>query len=179
MIRLELPNIKFKQTYLDAVKEFIDNGSNNESTNHYFKRSLEQFDSEFEKFVQEEIDNHNNIQSEGWVQCSEFWIIDDNEKYCGRVSLRHKLNDFLKTFGGHIGADIIPSQRKKGYATLAVKLCLEEAIKIGLDKVLITCDEDNFRSAKVIEKNGGILQDKINQDNGTITRRYWISLEKK
>lgn len=50
---------------------------------------------------------------------------------------------------------------------------------LGLSRVLITCDDDNYGSARVIEKNGGVLQDKItNKIDGVdvITRRYWIEL---
>ena len=168
--------MKYKQTYLDTVKEFINLGSDNESTNHYLKRTLKQFDEEFEKFVQEEINNHNNIQSAGRVQCTEFWILDENDTYCGRISLRHRLNEFLTHYGGHIGYDIRPSKRGNNYATLALGLCLKEAKKIGLDEVLITCDDDNIASIKIIERNGGVFQNTIKQDSGIMTKRYTIKV---
>lgn len=176
MIRLELPHIKYKKTYLEAVKEFQEQGEENISTEHYLKHNINELRKSFNLLVQEKIDNHNNIQKEGWVQSTEFWIIDDNDEYCGRISLRHRLNEFLSKFGGHIGYDIRPSKRKKSYASIALGLCLKEAKKIGLDKILITCDDDHIASIKIIEKNKGILQDKVQQDSGIITRRYWISL---
>ena len=161
MIHLELPNIRYKKTYLETVKEFLELGSDNDSTNHYVRTSIEELDKSFDAFVQEKIDNHNNIQKEGWVQCTEFWIIDDNEEYCGRISLRHRLNDFLSRYAGNIGYDIRPSKRGKSYATIALGLCLNEAKKIGLDKVLLTCDDTNVASIKTIEKYHAVLQDKI------------------
>ena len=56
-----------------------------------------------------------------------------------------------------------------------LRLALPEAKKIGLEKVLITCDEDNIASAKVIEKNGGIFERYAVKD-GKKFRRYWIDL---
>ena len=123
------------------------------------------------------MDHHNGIVAQGLVPCTQFWIIDNNGEYCGRVSFRHALNEKLAHHGGHIGYDIIPSKRGKHYATIALGLCLKEAKKMGLEKVLLTCDDDNVASAKTIEKNGGVLQDKVPQDNGVITRRYWITLD--
>jgi predicted acetyltransferase len=177
MIRLELPNIKYKKTYLEAVREFQEIGSDNDSTDHYFRQNLEDLNNSFESFVKEKIDSHNGIVKEGWVPSTQFWIIEDNDEYCGRISLRHRLNEFLTRYAGNIGYDIRPSKRGKSYATIALGLCLKEAKKIGLEKVLLTCSDDNIASIKVIEKNGGVLQDKITKDSGELTRRYWINLE--
>jgi predicted acetyltransferase len=159
------------------VKEFIDSDSNNDSTEHYLKRTLEQWNDTFEDFVKEKMDHHKGIVAPGLVPCTQFWIIDDNGKYCGRVSFRHALNEKLAKHGGHIGYDVRPSMRGKNYATIALGLCLKEAKKMGLEKVLLTCDDDNIPSIKTIEKNNGVLQDKVPQDNGVLTRRYWIDLE--
>jgi predicted acetyltransferase len=173
MIRLEFPSTKYKSTYLRAVKEFLKKGSDNESTDHYLKHK--DLESHFDKFVQELTDHNNGHIKEGLVPSTEFWIIDENGKYCGRISLRHTLNEYLRNFGGHIGYDIIPSERGHNYATNALELCLKEAKKVGLNEVLVTCDDDNIPSIKTIEKNGGILQDKVKND-GVLTRRYHIRL---
>ena len=58
-------------------------------------------------------------------------------KIIGRSELRRKLNPELEARGGHIGADIRPSERKKGYGTLILTLTLEKARELGLKKVLI------------------------------------------
>ena len=60
-----------------------------------------------------------------------------------------------------------------------LELSLMEAKKIGLSKILITCDDDNVGSARVMEKNGFVLGDKIeNNFDGTpfVTRRYWKTI---
>jgi len=45
---------------------------------------------------------------------------------------------------------------------------------MGITDILITCDDDNIGSQKIIEANNGILQDTIDNERGVLTRRYWI-----
>lgn len=105
-----------------------------------------------------------------------YWLVDeDNDYFIGEISIRHRLTDDLKRYGGHIGYGIRFSEWNKGYGTLMLRLALEKAKELGLSDLLITCDDDNYGSAKVMEHNGFILQDKIqNTVNGKpiITRRY-------
>lgn len=54
-------------------------------------------------------------------------------------------------------------------------LALEEAKKLGLEKVLITCHDVNIGSCRVIEKNGGIFE-RYTEKDGEKMRRYWITL---
>lgn len=92
------------------------------------------------------------------VQASTYFAIDENEKIVGCIELRHSINENLATIGGHIGYSVCPSERRKGYATNMLKLVLEEARRLGLEKVLLTCDADNIASRKTIVKNGGVLE---------------------
>jgi predicted acetyltransferase len=94
----------------------------------------------------------------------------------GRVAIRHALNPRLEREGGHIGYVVVPEFRRRGYATrmlgLAVRLAHE---RLGIDPVLLTCDDDNLGSIKVIERNGGVLQDVVPADGRDARiRRYWI-----
>ena len=95
----------------------------------------------------------------------------------GRVSIRHALTPFLERVGGHIGYVVVPEYRRQGYATAILRQSLEIARqKLGLTRVLVTCDEDNIGSIRVIEKNGGVLENVVTQPNGlTSKRRYWIA----
>ena len=52
---------------------------------------------------------------------------------------------------GHIGYDIAPSFRGRGYGKQMLKFALIEAKKLGITKVLITANEDNYASRRVIE----------------------------
>lgn len=112
----------------------------------------------------------------GHVRSSTFWLVSGG-RIIGRSSLRHHLTTELEHEGGHIGYDIRPSERRKGYGTLILKLTLERAREIGLRRVFITCDADNVASAKVIEKNGGELHGQvISKRSGKIISQYWVEL---
>ena len=95
----------------------------------------------------------------------------------GRVSIRHSLNRYLERFGGHIGYVVVPEYRRQGYATAILRQALQIARqKLGLTRVLVTCDDDNVGSIKTIEKNGGVLESIVTGPNGdTPKRRYWIA----
>ena len=72
--------------------------------------------------------------------------------------------------GGHIGYDVRPSFRGRGHATRMLKDALTVARSLGITTALLTCDVDNMASRKVIERNGGVLQD---QHEGKL--RFWVS----
>jgi predicted acetyltransferase len=103
-----------------------------------------------------------------WVHSSTYWWID-GEDYLGSIRIRHSLNEELLEEGGHIGYDIAPAQRLRGHGTAMLKAALPIAADLGVDPVLITCDNDNVGSRKIIEANGGVLED---ERNGKW--RYWV-----
>ena len=110
----------------------------------------------------------------GWVALTLLAVIVDDE-LVGSISIRHELNDWLARYGGHIGYAIVPSQRRKGYATEALRQCLLLARSMGIDAVLVTCDADNVASARVIEKCGGEFESVTDAAKGVAPkRRYWI-----
>ena len=111
-----------------------------------------------------------------FVPSSEFWLVK-GRRILGRVSIRHRLNAGLEIEGGHIGYDIRPSERRKGYGTLLLALALKEARALGLKRVLVTCDTDNTGSAKIIEKNGGVFDGhETSPRTGKQINQYWIEL---
>ncbi|MFC8509684.1 GNAT family N-acetyltransferase [Streptomyces sp. NPDC057411] len=113
-------------------------------------------------------------QPEGRVHATHWWIAE-GDTYLGAIDLRHELNDFLFHAGGHIGYSIRPSARRRGLATWALGAVLTEARALGLDRVLLTCDDTNTASARTIEANGGVLEDVRDTELG-LKRRYWIAL---
>ena len=103
------------------------------------------------------------------------YLIAENEgDLVGRASIRHELNDFLFRVRGHIGYQVRPSYRRQGFATEILRQSLALIHGLGVTKVLVTCDEDNVGSIKVIESQGGILENSVNFE-GILKRRYWIT----
>ena len=105
----------------------------------------------------------------GRVKSSYFWIHDDSGAWVGFLALRRSLNDFLLEQGGHIGYSVRPSRRREGHASNALRLALGEARALDLDRVLVTCDEDNLGSRGTIESCGGNYE-----DSRQGRRRYWL-----
>ena len=100
------------------------------------------------------------------------------DEIVGKVNFRHELNEKLMKVGGHIGYGVVSAHRGKGYASEMLKQTLAFACQLGLERVLITCDEANFASSKVIEKNGGIFENYYDPMDGTSKKkRYWIQLK--
>jgi predicted acetyltransferase len=101
----------------------------------------------------------------------------DGHDFIGNVSVRHTLTAKLLQEGGHIGYDIRPAKRHMGYGTKILQLVLPEVKKIGITKALITCDETNTGSKKIIEANGGIFENSVTSAPDKPQKlRYWITL---
>ena len=121
---------------------------------------------------------HGNGLPAGWVPTSTFWLVGSKNVMLGTIRLRHRLTPLLEREGGHIGYDIRPSERRKGYGTIILALSLVKAWEMGLTRVLVTCDTDNIASVKIIEKNGGKFEKEIISENfRKPVSRYWIDLE--
>jgi predicted acetyltransferase len=92
----------------------------------------------------------------------------------GRLAVRFELNSYLELRGGHIGYAVIPTFRRRGYATAMLREGLRMAHDGGVDPVLVVCDDDNVASATVIERCGGVLEGIVEVDDQPL-RRYWFS----
>lgn len=108
---------------------------------------------------------------------STFLFAFDGPRIVGRTTIRHQLNAFLLRVGGHIGYVVVPEFRRRGYATEMLRQSIEIARqRLGIDRVLVTCDDDNVGSIRTIEKNGGVLEDIVTGPGlDTPKRRYCIA----
>jgi predicted acetyltransferase len=118
---------------------------------------------------------HGENLRPGYVSQTTFWLVLDNQTIVGESRLRHTLSPTLEIEGGHIGYAIRPSQRLKGYGTQILKFTVLEAARLGLSKVLLTCDADNIGSQKIIRANGGIFDgENISANSRKWVQRYWV-----
>ena len=171
MGELVRPSLAYKDSFIEAVREFQAEGS------HIYLHSemdLTALEEGFEDFLAKikEREEGTNLP-EGRVPQTELWLVEDG-KFIGWTKIRHKLNDALLEYGGHIGYAIRPSDRNKGYGTRILELALPFARSLGVQNVLLTCDDDNTGSVKIIEKSGGVLENTSRSPEGKLKRRYWI-----
>ncbi len=175
-MQLVLPASKYKDSFLEALKEY-----QKEKSSTYIRNLLlldratlkENFSFYLEKLLDES--KGKNLPS-GYVSHTIYWLIDDDE-FVGRVDIRHSLTETLLREGGHVGYDIRPSKRNQGYGKKILALVLTKAKELGLTRVLVTCDETNLASKKVIEANGGIFENSVSMGEEKPRKlRYWIEI---
>ena len=174
---MSLKLIKLTKTYEKQLGEMIDEWKADQALNHtnhspwaIFKNDYHDFDYYLENLEVKEA-------ADGKVPDSVFFLLDtERDRLLGAINIRHYLNEYLLKEGGHIGDGIRPSERRKGYATEMIRLALIECRKLGIKKVLMTCDKDNLGSAKSIINNGGILENEFRNSKGEIEQRYWITI---
>lgn len=173
-LKLVEPTMELEKEFFAMAHDFVDAGEGVDGLDNY-----NEILQDFPGYVRQRLGWKDGIAlPEGWVPASTFWLLRDDNTLLGRTSIRKELSEHLRTIGGHIGYTIRPSQRQKGYGTAVLALSLIEAKKLGLKKVLVTCDESNKASAKIIEKSGGVLKDKYFGDElDELKRHYWIELE--
>ncbi len=110
----------------------------------------------------------------GWVQ-ETFLVAVIDQTIVGRISIRHSLTPFLLARGGHIGYGVLPGYRLRGYAGQILSQGLIIARALGIDRVLLTCADNNIGSIKIIESHAGVFESMhVPDDGSTPTRRYWI-----
>ena len=163
---LTVPQARYKDSFIEAVYEYI---REKRTVNWHPEILRARFDEYLRVLRQAKTD-----PLAGMAPATQLWLVAESHGYIGDVDVRHHLNESLKRYGGHIGYKIRPSFRRRGYGTLICRLGIEQARRLGIGDILITCDDDNIGSIRIIEANGGVLQDRIDNNRGVLTRRYWV-----
>lgn len=170
-LKLILPTTKYKDEIMGYRKEFIENKESMDGTSGLRDtKSFEEWHNAIIANLKEETVREGLVPSTTYIAIS-----SNDDRLIGMIDIRHRLNDYLLNFGGHIGYSVRKSDRQKGYATEMLALALKECKKMGMKRILLTCDKDNIASAKTILSNGGILENEV-EEGDTITQRYWINI---
>ncbi|MEV4416632.1 GNAT family N-acetyltransferase [Catellatospora sp. NPDC049609] len=175
MAELVVPNVLLHTAWLTARDEWAKAGEEQHGSGVQHAAELDS-PAAFADWVERlsRMSDESVPLPENLVHATYWWIVEDGE-VLGSISMRHRLNDFLLNAGGHIGYSVRPSARRRGLASWAVGEVLKHARARGLDRVLISCADDNTASARTIERCGGVLEDVRDTELGR-TRRYWIEL---
>ncbi|WP_205751582.1 GNAT family N-acetyltransferase, partial [Bacillus cereus] len=172
-IELLLPSLEFEQEIMNYKNEYPYNPNGIEGTSMLaFKNSI----TDWLDYLK--IHENRKTVPDNRVPAIQYIVVKKSDhSIVGMLNLRLELNDYLLNYAGHIGYSVKPSERKKGYGSKMLGLALAKSKILGLNKILVTCADDNLGSIGVIENNNGVLEDKrLDPDDGKLTRRYWISL---
>jgi predicted acetyltransferase len=175
--RLVRPSVRHARSHVAALREGFRRGAQEVVS----ERRIRQIEEDFAAYIAAITDQTGRVKLPGGeivpkVPFSVFWLIE-GDAFIGEANVRHDLNAYLIKEGGHVGYGIRPSCQRQGYGKLILALALEECRRLGLARVLVTCLEDNLASARIIEANGGTLENVIEDPGGRgPLRRYWIAL---
>ena len=176
MPELTPPTTRVHASFLAAMEEFRAEGRGGLSDDSMIGREIHEQASRwtepaaFGHYVRSLRDQalEDSPRPEGQVPSTTLWWVSGDE-YLGRIAIRPRLTPHLRDYGGHIGYDVRPSARRRGHATAMLAAALPLAGALGIGPALVTCDEDNSGSRKVIEANRGALEDKRG-----VKLRYWV-----
>ncbi|GCE27298.1 acetyltransferase [Dictyobacter alpinus] len=175
MLFLIEPTVRYKESFLEGLREFQDEGS-------FLQEDLRALSTHFEEYVRRLTTQYQRASfPPDYVPATRYWLVEVDEQgqevYVGNLTVRHELNAFLLKVGGHIGYQIRPSWRRRGYGKQILHLGLQKALELGITRALVTCDETNIGSKKVIEYNGGQFENAVFIEGSRIKKlRYWIDI---
>ena len=165
MPTLVIPRLSAAYSVRDAAREHAD-----DAMDLYRDALAAMSDDDLPGYVDELIADtrEHSPRLPGHVPSTHLWWVD-GDRFLGRLHLRHRLTPFLREAGGQVGYHVIPPERRRGQATAMLRAGLPVAAALGLECLLITCDQENVGSRRVIESAGGLLQDQRAEK-----LRFWI-----
>ncbi len=158
MDRLYLREMAYedKEEVISYINEFVEAGS--EINGLSGATSCKSFDELFFRQQQKKNIKFSGYEQDKSPQITYLVIRKSDERIVGTLNIRFNLVRVLdENFSGNIGYGIRPTERKKGYATEAMKLALDILRERGNKIARAGCYSSNTASKKVIMKNGGKL----------------------
>lgn len=167
------PTSEYASQIIEYRQEFLDAGDSMDGTG-----PLRRFENP-EEYIKicAEYEDPTTVPSHLVPATQFFFIRKSDNKLVGMIQIRHRFNDYLEKYAGHIGYSVRPSERRKGYAKEMLRMTLPFCREIGIDKVMITCIDGNIGSEKTILANGGVYEYTIHEPNeNKDLKRFWITL---
>ncbi len=172
LVTLVKPTVELANAYNAMVEDSIVNGEG------YPYNNIDLARSDFGAFVRELDAEAHGIGLPPGIPPQETYLLYRNDgTVLGEIRFRPSLTPPYAAHNGHIGYNIRPSERGKGYATRQLGLLLEIARQAGLIGVMLTIEGQNPASARVIEAHGGTsIRQCIDPESATPVTCYWIDL---
>ena len=167
------PTSEYASQIVQYRQEFLDAGDSMDGTGP-LRRTLNP-----EEYIQTCLDHEDpsKVPSHLVPATQFFFIRKSDNKLLGMIHVRHRFNDYLEKYAGHIGYSVRPSERRKGYAKEMLRMALPFCREIGIDKVLIACIDGNIGSEKTILANSGVYESTVYEPNEKeYLKRFWITL---
>ena len=167
------PSVAHEHAFIAMVRDFEAYDAENAG---FYERAKHGF----EAYVRSLLDEEQGLNlAEGRVPCTHRWLVDGDRAVVAVTRLRHNIDTpFLANEAGHIGYDVAPSWRGKGYGHRALQAALGEAHALGIERVLLFADESNEASRRTIERQGGKLESvAFSKHWGQRVCRYWMRVD--
>lgn len=182
MPELVPPHVRYQKSFIEAAEEILWSTDDDHYAGLSIFPAVDDYPGEeyeladlhavgiFEEFARRlrSTADHGTWFPEGVVPSTVLWWTE-GDTYLGRLAIRHRMTPWLRDFGGHIGYVVRPAARMRGHATAMLAAALPVAYGLGIDPALVTCDDTNLASRKVIEANGGVYESQRG-----IKLRYWV-----
>lgn len=165
------PDARFHASWMEALREYHDEGRHDEIDEDLledpaeFARYCEAVNASVKRLGEPDFyfarlygTRMPGQWVDGYVPQTILWWVAGDE-YLGRLSLRHRLTPHLLYHGGNIGFEVRPSARRRGHATAMLAAALPLAAELGIDPARVDCEVRNAASRRVIEHNGGVLDE--------------------
>jgi len=168
------PSMEYAEEVMAYKKEFLDTEDRMNGCGglERFDNILDWIDKCISYEKKETLPNPDRVTADQYML-----VRESDKKVLGMIQFRHYLNEYLAESGGHIGYSVRRSERRKGYATKMLEMCLDKCREKGLQKVLITCMSKNEASRGTILAAGGVYERTTHLDSENVDMdRYWISL---
>ena len=175
---LERPSFERKDEIMQYINEFVEYNSEINGTGGLDK-IIEGYT--FEQALARclSMEDENYAKKINRCQSKTFLLIRENDnRIVGTINVRWNLTEAMKRFGGNIGYGIRPTERRKGYNKINLYLGMQEAQKLGLDRVMLDCDVNNLGSDRTLKALGGVLErTEVDPEDNILTNVYWFDVD--